>query len=455
MAKSSNLGQLQVEIPWRDLPSTFQDAIEFALCLGLEYLWIDSLCIIQDDLRDWEEEAAKMAAYFSNACITLAASAAKDSSVPLFPTCAPEPLHIEGHISGRPYHIMALPSFPHPRGDSFRQEMFPLLQRGWVYQEIFLSPRVLHFSGGEVVYICRSDAWCQCDLADSNDHLSRNQVKETPHPSISRDPLQPWQVWNIYVSDLSYLSFTYEKDRLAAMAGLAARFATVYDTGKYLAGLWEKHMIRNLCWKIGAPFEQEMASRPDELSTIPSWSWASTKGKIRPTIGLTFDLPPLPITSVVVEIDVKPANPSYLGHLDRGIITLRGLTFKAIIVLKKSELFNVPEYAILKDNKQRDGRRPDFFERSFFPDDLGWGSPAPLGRNVSILEMACEANSAEKWPTAADFLVLEEVEDGEGDYKRVGFLHVSPPWPRKEHDGTGAFLNWVRKGAVLSALRIR
>lgn len=220
-----------------------------------------------------------MAAYFSNAYITLAASAAKDSTVPLFPTCAPkdEQLHIEGHIAGRPYHVMAHYFTQHPHDGIDSQEIFPLLQRGWVYQEIFLSPRVLHFGGREVVYICRSDAWCQCDFVDESIYLARNQLNETSHPLVGRHHLESWELWNTYVEDVSNLTFTYEKDRLAAMAGLATRFATVYDTGKYLAGLWEKHLIFNMCW-MGADLRwQRVGSRPDELGRIPSWSWASRK----------------------------------------------------------------------------------------------------------------------------------------------------------------------------------
>lgn len=66
------------------LPLLFQQTIEVALIMGLKYLWIDALCIVQDDLQEWEKEAAQMADVFSNTYITIVASAAFDPSASLF-----------------------------------------------------------------------------------------------------------------------------------------------------------------------------------------------------------------------------------------------------------------------------------------------------------------------------------------------------------------------------------
>ncbi|TVY15628.1 hypothetical protein LARI1_G006275 [Lachnellula arida] len=64
---------------WETLPPTFRDAISLARALGIQFLWIDSLCIIQDDKRDWEREAACMAKIYSNSYINIAATGASDS----------------------------------------------------------------------------------------------------------------------------------------------------------------------------------------------------------------------------------------------------------------------------------------------------------------------------------------------------------------------------------------
>src|SRR5207248_2982479 len=71
-------------IPLSDLPPTFRDAIAVTRTLRVRYLWIDSLCIIQDDRDDWAKESPKMGLIYTNAILTIAASAARDSSCGLF-----------------------------------------------------------------------------------------------------------------------------------------------------------------------------------------------------------------------------------------------------------------------------------------------------------------------------------------------------------------------------------
>lgn len=74
-------------IDWDDLPRTFQDAVITTRAIGIQYLWIDSLCIIQDDLGDWRQESSKMAEVYTNAWLTIAASYARDSTEGLFDAC--------------------------------------------------------------------------------------------------------------------------------------------------------------------------------------------------------------------------------------------------------------------------------------------------------------------------------------------------------------------------------
>lgn len=79
-----NISSMRTCIPWGELPNTFQDAITVTRMLGLRYVWIDSLCIVQDDAQDWEREAAKMALIFEAAYLTIAATAASNGSVCIF-----------------------------------------------------------------------------------------------------------------------------------------------------------------------------------------------------------------------------------------------------------------------------------------------------------------------------------------------------------------------------------
>lgn len=76
-------------IAWNTLPQTFRDSAIFARKLGLEYVWIDSMCIIQGDEKDWQRESTQMYSVYSNAYITFAALHAHDSHDGLFSRRAP------------------------------------------------------------------------------------------------------------------------------------------------------------------------------------------------------------------------------------------------------------------------------------------------------------------------------------------------------------------------------
>jgi hypothetical protein len=142
------------------LPKTFRHAIDATRRLGIRYLWIDSLCIIQDSSADWEAESARMHEVYSNATCNLAAHSGKNSHGGLFFRRRPEysvfqrPFHM--------YHKLATES-------SFTSTQLvngwwhlskfddsPLLTRGWVMQERYLARRTLYFADNEIYWECRS-----------------------------------------------------------------------------------------------------------------------------------------------------------------------------------------------------------------------------------------------------------------------------------------------------------
>jgi hypothetical protein len=137
----------------------FQQALEFTHNLGGEYLWIDSLCIIQDDELDWSHESKKMAGIYQNAHLTLAASRAEGSDGNMFFTLyeSERGIKVDGLQSfGVTDKVLVRVYPPH------RMEYFPLLGRAWVYQEQLLSPRNLHFSSFESIWECNTTVSCQC-----------------------------------------------------------------------------------------------------------------------------------------------------------------------------------------------------------------------------------------------------------------------------------------------------
>jgi Heterokaryon incompatibility protein (HET) len=163
--EKATLEVFKSRISWNSLPLTFQDAISFARKLGVKYIWIDSLCIIQDDGDNRERESANMAAIYHGSLLTLAATRAESSSVGMF---ARIPLEFEEHelisgtgLNGVPYSIFVQVDHGHQE-DSIPVKEHPLLTRAWVLQERLPSSRVLHFGHFELLWECAEATSCEC-----------------------------------------------------------------------------------------------------------------------------------------------------------------------------------------------------------------------------------------------------------------------------------------------------
>lgn len=161
-----NIAKRIAGVPWKQIPQTFREAMQLTIKLGFQYIWIDSLCIIQDDAEDWEVQSALMSEIYQNAVLTIAATSSGGDNegsgkriarrTPDIEVALPENVGA-GHIGvRRPLHHFDVQA----AGDLL--EHFPLLTRGWAFQERLLSPRVLHICKSELVWECREASKCEC-----------------------------------------------------------------------------------------------------------------------------------------------------------------------------------------------------------------------------------------------------------------------------------------------------
>lgn len=174
---TSTLTQRKSNIPFADLPPTFGDAVLLTRRLGFEYLWIDSLCIIQDDAQDWVNESAKMASIYQGAQLVLAATSSVDGDGGcLFPRDAY--LEVEGTShDGTPFRFFGRKKRDHAVFNAQRHNTqdlnvkdlsdekygeYPLLTRAWCFQERLLATRMLHFTAGEIIFDCLEGIECEC-----------------------------------------------------------------------------------------------------------------------------------------------------------------------------------------------------------------------------------------------------------------------------------------------------
>ena len=142
------------QIPLDKLTKTFRDAVMITRNLGFSYLWIDSLCIIQNDPKDWETESARMADIYGNSVLTIAASSSENSQAGcLFSRDVTPRIALNYPSNTRPagfvYVRRALKSFKETVDSG------PLSRRGWVYQERLLSRRILHYCQDQLHWECQ------------------------------------------------------------------------------------------------------------------------------------------------------------------------------------------------------------------------------------------------------------------------------------------------------------
>lgn len=272
------------------LPRTFRDAIAVTRRLGIRYIWIDSLCICQDDVKDWERESARMAAVYSNAYVTIAATGGPDASHGLF-----------FDRPGRPYLRTTLkPSttsgmggdvliFPLGKSKEFvrkyRVNMVgePLASRGWAFQERLLSRRILHFASDQISFECLEGTVMEDGLrmvsryfhahpgkgAEERSVLGRqSHGEEEAKPGLYQRNAVHW--WCALLRTYSDLKLTFASDKFPALSGVANIYAGLLDD-EYVAGLWRKTLIVGLCW-------QSLGCAAVEEYRAPSWSWASVDG---------------------------------------------------------------------------------------------------------------------------------------------------------------------------------
>ncbi|KAK1774799.1 heterokaryon incompatibility protein-domain-containing protein [Copromyces sp. CBS 386.78] len=254
-------------IPFDRLPQTFADAVWVTRELGIRYLWIDALCIIQDSLSDWEAEAHNMCSVYEGATLTLGAAYARDSSEGLFKGHQrPDPekvVRVYTHMEGYNPDLQA--SYPTDIGEFNAWNECPLSKRAWVMQEWSLSRRFVWAEVKSLHWKCREEAKTEA-------YLNYDVTFHIPSFDIVTSG------WRRLIQIYSKMQLTYETDRLAALQGIVRALATSYRKDQeYHFGIWlDGHgTLLYLFWEMRDLFAD---SPKTGLPNIPSWSWASIAG---------------------------------------------------------------------------------------------------------------------------------------------------------------------------------
>ncbi|KAH8654707.1 heterokaryon incompatibility protein-domain-containing protein, partial [Ilyonectria robusta] len=358
------------KIPWDILPQGYRDAIQLTRKLGIRYIWIDSLCIVQDDRDDWRKQASLMAQIFQNAYVTIAGTKSRNPN--------------DGYFSTIPHFFSSEGSHQ----SDFTPGNFPLLTRGWVFQERLLSPRLLHLGDVEVAWECNEVCACECmgetKTYESEPRWAHTKGGHTRNMTAAEDEKDIQPEWRSTVEHYTRTELTYRKDIFPAISGVVKNMKR-YRSDRYLAGVWESSVVEDLAWLA----VDRAKARPKEWNA-PTWSWASVAvpvsyTNLRTILGKKYiqKTEPLEQRTVLVETSVTPAGDDDTAQLTAAHMVLFGPMISARLIADPNTPGEKQHYLAIHDDTGL----------VFAPDyDLVAEGPScvPVGSTIYLLHLCQE-----------------------------------------------------------------
>ena len=256
------------------LPPTFQDAVAITRALGIRFLWIDALCILQDSQQDWAAESSQMGRTYEEAFLTLQLDAV-DSSVSLLAPRETEDVWLKVPST---MQSQGWKGFLYLGTEATNVTRSFVNHRAWTMQELLLSPRTLALTADGFIWSCRClfavermpnphedwvftapqwrtkmDFWIMDEMT--------SHIMQLGSLSLPRN-------YHLLVCEYMSRNISHETDRLVAWSGIAREIAQ-RTSWTYIAGLWVEDIHRALLWSYegyGQGFSSYVA---------PTWSWAA------------------------------------------------------------------------------------------------------------------------------------------------------------------------------------
>jgi hypothetical protein len=283
-----------------DLPATVADAIEVTRALGERYIWVDALCIIQDDELDKQRFISNMDIVYQKALLTIVAMSGENSDAglagirPKSRSCEQHPFKIKGGI--------IVESLDSPQKESWRNYLGASRwdRRAWTFQEKIFSSRSLIFTSKQIYWECLNGSWCEDGIWEVFEFPSmlRRAFDTKPHLRCqSMNPKEFPDAYGSLVEQYSAREFSFDFDILNAFAGILNFMERVWDQ-EFFWGMPCAYFSAALQWVNDyGEFNKAVAkTRPGRVPfklrdgrllalPPPSWSWAGWKNKIStPTI---------------------------------------------------------------------------------------------------------------------------------------------------------------------------
>lgn len=292
---------------------TIRDAIIVTYRMGLRFLWVDALCIVQDDQDEMLDQLGKMKSIYTGAAFTILAASATTSAggflhrrrewVPSKLRCIDEN-EVESWV--------AVDWINKPI-------LHPVLNRGWIFQEIQLSPRLMVFQTHSLKFICR-------EQSNHNGHVvSEIEPVWVTNRGCASNKQHP-EAWAEIVFKYSRLRLSNQNDKLPALGAMAQTYAQTHRVTEYHAGLWAEDLLWQLLWRrSGNSLPDPEKRRAEGVYYGPSWSWCSLP--FHPSISmLNFYYPKdFVMLCSVQNVNVTPLSPiDPCGRVISAQLTLQG-----------------------------------------------------------------------------------------------------------------------------------
>ncbi|KAI0333454.1 HET-domain-containing protein [Cubamyces sp. BRFM 1775] len=455
----ANLSSYMTGIDPTNLPQTIRDAIYVTHKLGIGFLWIDSLCIIQDSPEDKLRELPSMRDVYRRAYLTIDAASAEKASDGFLqdrPPSEPPMLTLPFICPGGPTNTVAevgklyIPGSIYNALPTMDRLRLTTRQRAWCLQEKLLSTRCLVFTGDTVRLGCQTVTQ-NIGGAYHDDKEEVPRLPDTvfnpgqrPVERYSDDWLEIRHRWHAVVRDYASRELSYPSDKLVACAGLTEMFAVALGS-TYVAGLWnDDFFLLDLLWHCKLALPSPAGYR------APSWSWASAMHLL-----VEYRDPARPEPAFVrgkmaevVSCTVTVQDESFpLGPVTGGLLILRAHLFNCKVQEERS---GNEVYVVSGSTEVRLSSHLDRELEETYPEGV-WA--VPLRRDIE----EGDSEDISRSTLCAGLLLTEHAEPdsnngglGSGDlriFRRVGYFEIEH-WRNHDMQGLGWDGEWSLETAA-------
>ncbi|PVH76471.1 HET-domain-containing protein [Cadophora sp. DSE1049] len=414
--------------------AVFRHAIQVTRSLGYRYLWIDALCIMQDDEIERTNEIMRMDDIYFNSALNISATEGSTDGL----------LLDRNLYRINPCRVTVKGTSDHPDVslEAVSERCFlgssdgPLNQRGWVFQERYLAPRVVHFTKDQIFWECHELVASETLPFGISDAVSAKRAPFQNASALPSDQLnQTKDQWYELVYEYSRTSLTYGDDRLLAISAIAKRYCSHMglDSTDYLAGVWKTDLPVSLLWYQTSGKSAPIFDSEGESTIAPSWSWASILTRIEYFNQVIGD--ELVVHTEVMQTTIHRRSPNYFDGAISCRLRLRGPLCK----VHRYIIDGQPELRILNDQKNTEAILRESYYGLSIPDGTGdifvtWDTS-----RKAVVQYLNDKNVHDSTPSEFVLLRIASQANGEaihvrgivlqrtdlnGTFRRVGYFYI-------------------------------